>query len=282
MSGWEAFEAVGNLIGVGMSRSDRRKDRAQRAQELTWARQQFAQIMDESIQRRVADARKAGIHPLFAMGGNPSGSPTITATASEGRSGSSGGEFASRAGSAITDAIIAAKAAEARKSDAEAAEANAKAAHISQRLNSQGRDGVQVTRYPNGRTVLSYADPRNDWDQGIVYGPGEVYNPEVATSQAPGVESGTHPSHRQFRTPDGQTVRIPMQLDEVAQVAYVAQRTPYLLKKWGVKRAFHAVTGRWPTDAEYIKLKKTVKRRQEKAAAEVRSFIRSTSGRPVR
>lgn len=34
-------------------------------------RRRFDETMDTSIQRRVADARKAGIHPLFALGHSP-------------------------------------------------------------------------------------------------------------------------------------------------------------------------------------------------------------------
>lgn len=43
------------------------------------AKKQFRQNMDESIQRRVADAKKAGIHPLFALGGSLGASPTFMA-----------------------------------------------------------------------------------------------------------------------------------------------------------------------------------------------------------
>ena len=37
------------------------------------ATDQFNAQMDTSIQRRVVDAKKAGIHPLFALGGSVGG-----------------------------------------------------------------------------------------------------------------------------------------------------------------------------------------------------------------
>lgn len=43
------------------------------------AKDQFSAQMDQSIQRRVADAKKAGIHPLFALGSSPGASPTFIA-----------------------------------------------------------------------------------------------------------------------------------------------------------------------------------------------------------
>lgn len=63
--------AGGSLLG-GLFGSKKSTINAQRAEA------QFDAQMDQTIQRRVADAKKAGLHPLFALGASPGASPTAT------------------------------------------------------------------------------------------------------------------------------------------------------------------------------------------------------------
>lgn len=67
-----AISAGASLVGGAMNRRAQKKANRQ-------AQYQFDQQMDYSIQRRVADAKKAGIHPLYALGASPGASPTIMA-----------------------------------------------------------------------------------------------------------------------------------------------------------------------------------------------------------
>lgn len=73
MAAWigPAITAAGSLLGgiLGSKKSDLPAQRAQA---------QFDQQMDHSIRRRVEDAKRAGVHPLFALGASPGASPTAT------------------------------------------------------------------------------------------------------------------------------------------------------------------------------------------------------------
>lgn len=60
---------LGGLFGSSSSKKAQKKAAAQ-------AQAQFDAQMDETIQRRVKDATKAGLHPLFALGASPGASPT--------------------------------------------------------------------------------------------------------------------------------------------------------------------------------------------------------------
>lgn len=94
------------------------------------AKDQFNQQMDHSIRRRVEDAKRAGIHPLYALGASVGSSPTIMA----GQHGS---------GSALGDAVAAvgsnlAGSYQNRKANAEAARLAELKMHMEQR-ESQAR-----------------------------------------------------------------------------------------------------------------------------------------------
>lgn len=69
-----AAPIVGGLFG---SKSDKKAEAAAEAQRLQ-AQHQFDQQMDHKIRRQVADAKRAGIHPLYALGGSIGASPTIS------------------------------------------------------------------------------------------------------------------------------------------------------------------------------------------------------------
>lgn len=70
-------QLVGGLIGASSAKHESRQNRRE-------ARRQFNIQMDESVQRRVQDALKAGINPLAALGYNGGASPTIHAGGSSG------------------------------------------------------------------------------------------------------------------------------------------------------------------------------------------------------
>lgn len=80
---------VGDLIGGHSASSEAHKNRKE-------ARRQFDIQTNESVQRRVQDALKAGINPLTALGANVSSAPTIHAGGESGA-----GEYISRAGSRL-------------------------------------------------------------------------------------------------------------------------------------------------------------------------------------
>lgn len=70
--GGAAISAGGSLLGGVMGNKAAKKANRQ-------AQQQFDQQMDHSVRRRVEDAKRAGIHPLYALGASSGASPTIMA-----------------------------------------------------------------------------------------------------------------------------------------------------------------------------------------------------------
>jgi hypothetical protein len=238
------------LLNLGSSRRADKRQWAAYQQQLKQSQGQFDAQMDTSVQRRVADAKKAGIHPLFAMGASVGASPTLSA-----------GQVPS--GRGVTDAISGLAEAmgtidlnranaesarsEARRNEAEAAYLDSRRAMLGQDLASRGRDGAGVKTYPLG------TKPGPE----VVFGPAEYFNPQVATSKRIGVESGTHPGSIDVITPDGRTVNIPapnIGLDEIAQLDYVYQRaihkgSDYMMaiRKWMKKniRKPRGTAGGW-------------------------------------
>ncbi len=105
------------------------------------AKRQFDSQMDYSIQRRVADARAAGIHPLFALGASVGASPTLSA-GSNLRHGANLGEALNKRRE--TNLMREISGSEIRKNNAIAEENLALAAVHRQTVASQGRDKVGV------------------------------------------------------------------------------------------------------------------------------------------
>jgi len=202
-----------------MARSDQRKANAQNQanfkQSQAQAQGQFDSQMDQSVQRRVSDAQKAGIHPLFAMGASVGASPTLqSGNAPRVQTGSGMGDALARVADRIGQSAM--NKASANRDEAEAALLNSQRKKLEQDFVSRGHDGASVTTTP-------YPDPGED----VVFGPAEYVNPMVNTSKATGIESGTHPGTIDVMTTDGRKVNIPspnIGLDEVAQIDYVYQR----------------------------------------------------------
>ena len=73
---------LGSLISAGASLlggfMNRKEQRRINASNQAFSQKQFDALMDQSVTRRVGDARRAGVHPLFALGasvGSPGNSP---------------------------------------------------------------------------------------------------------------------------------------------------------------------------------------------------------------
>jgi hypothetical protein len=66
------------LLDFGMGFSDRKHARSMSRTAFNESKRQFDQQMNESITRRVADAKNAGVHPLFALGASSGASPTTS------------------------------------------------------------------------------------------------------------------------------------------------------------------------------------------------------------
>lgn len=67
---------IGAAVGIGGLIYDAYRDRKNTKD----AKKQFNEQMDNSVSRRVEDAKQAGVHPLFALGASVGASPTIQAT----------------------------------------------------------------------------------------------------------------------------------------------------------------------------------------------------------
>lgn len=89
------FDLAGGLFASHSASKSAAKDRAEAAR-------QFDTQMNESVQRRVADALKAGINPLTALGYNGGASPTIHAGGGD-SSGEIMGNAISRAGRHLSE-----------------------------------------------------------------------------------------------------------------------------------------------------------------------------------
>ena len=230
-----------NFLGglFGQSKADK-----QHRRQLQLSQKQFDAQMDESVQRRVADAKKAGIHPLFALGGSVGASPTMHVGGGEG-----GGPMQSAIeGMARSLGVIEQNRASAKRDEAEAALLDSERARIDQDLRSRGADGVKTFAYGENPTA--------------VIGPPEYFKPEVPYSKEMGVQAGTQPGTVELVMPDGQVIKSYRQelgLDEIGQVVFAGQRIPYVLAKTFGKMQLKALTGRWPTDAEWAKFRKRVK-----------------------
>ena len=125
----------GDLLSLGLGYSADKKNRRLQRDQMAMAQRQFDSQMDQSVQRRVADARKAGIHPLFALGASVGASPTLS---------SGGGRETNEAGRAAQGLARNLAAAQIAKTEAEAMLAASQAARVRQDMHSQGRDLPEV------------------------------------------------------------------------------------------------------------------------------------------
>lgn len=235
---------IGSLIRAGTSLFEGSKNR-------DLSKKQFSQQMNESIQRRVKDAKKAGIHPLFALGASVGASPTHV----------SGDSGISAAGDAIASGVESWQAGKANKraqekadlllsaqihshnaaagrDAAEAALLDSQRARLEQDAASQGRDGTPETV---GKTYTLGGEAGTN-DVPIFYGPAEPYNPQVPTQSSMGTEAGVPGMRKRFVDTDGTVVEFysdSLQAEELRQ----AQILMYEASKKG-KRALKAAKAR--------------------------------------
>lgn len=246
-----------DFVGGLMGNSANRKQQKLYRQQLAQSEAQFNAQMDESVQRRVADAKAAGIHPLFAMGASVGSSPTIS-TGGPPPTGNAMGRAIENM--AQTLGVIETNRASARRDEAEAALLDSERKRIEQDLVTRGHDSPSVR---GDVKTFPYPHP----DPGTVYGPAEYYNPQVATSQSRGIESGTHPEKIKVVGPDGRSYEIAspnLGLDEIAQVEYAYWKTRH-----------------WATDRieDYLRFNR---RLSAKAKAALKAIHRNVGGRPTR
>lgn len=203
---------VGGLMGHSAKKKAMRQAQAQ-----------FDQQMDHSVRRRVEDAKRAGVHPLFALGASVGASPTTVS----GGEGSPMGDALARM--ADTLGVIEKNKASAAKDEAEAMLADSERKRIEQEMNER-RTGQSET---TGAQTFPYGQKKDD-----VLGEWVEVPPEIQKSRPgnPGVVAGPGaPGVREFTVPGGYKMRVfdeGMQMDELNQVVAVAQM-PF----WGLHRA---------------------------------------------
>ena len=182
-------QLFGGLLG---SRSNKR------ARQM--AQSQFDAQMDTTIQRRVADAKKAGIHPLAALGSGAGASPTLSAAPTGSAMGDSIKSLAEQLG------VIETNKSQARLDESQAAYYDALAAKARSDLGSRGRDTVGA----NGEMQLDTPElpanrPGNDAPEV------EVLPRQVTPSRAedPGRIVGSVPTMDTIVMPDGRELQVP-------------------------------------------------------------------------
>lgn len=264
-----ALPFVGGLFGQSKA------DKQQRA-NLRQSQAQFDSQMDESVQRRVADAKKAGIHPLFALGGSVGASPTVHAGTGDG--GKPMQEALVQMGSQL--GIISANKARSRLDEAQAAYYNAQAAKVRQGLHSEGRDldaGKQA-----GVSTFPYPEP---------YAPNPAFEvPIVATHKPgrPGTETGVHPRWKEYRRSDGSIGKafsdnVPG--SEELNVLWIPLQDWWHTSKRARSRLRQKL-GITTSDMAYLQSNPQAAlefvRRNKRAIQEMRNFHKAVSGPPIR
>ncbi|AXL14872.1 DNA pilot protein [Microviridae sp.] len=262
---------LGNLLDIAgslLARNDQKKANAQNQANFVssqkQAQGQFDSQMDESITRRVADAKNAGVHPLFALGASVGASPTLSSgNAPKVETGSGMGDALARVADRIGESSR--NKAAAARDEAEAALLNSQRKRLESDFMSRGRDGSSVKTYPYGEKPV---------EGPIQFGPDSprgkptYFSPEIPQhGKNPGVVAGTRPGEVRVRLADGSEMNLydpDLGLDEIGQVRYVFQRMLHYDRK----------ASAWT--------KTQIKSAWQKAKKEFKSFKRAASGAPIR
>lgn len=213
-----------SAFGMGQANRANRKQWEAYQQQNAISQQQFREQMDTSVQRRVADAKKAGIHPLFAMGASVGASPTFQS--GQAPTGSGMGDAIAGLAESLGMVDLNRAATERDRAAAKRDLAESQYLDTQKRLMmadfmSRGRDGART--YPYGSKKAG--------DAKVEYGPmgdPEFYRPQIPQHGSnPGIVAGTRPGEIDVKMADGSTVRLydpDLGLDEIGQVRYVFQR----------------------------------------------------------
>lgn len=140
---WPAIIGAGaSLIGSAISARGASKTRK-------LAGKQFDAQMDETIQRRVTDAKKAGIHPLYALGASSGASPTASISG-QSSTGSIIGTGIAEAGRQIQSAMDPVSRAQVRQLDASAGRDEAEALYIASKTKREEQEAISgpVSTFP--------------------------------------------------------------------------------------------------------------------------------------
>lgn len=215
---WGAAIAAG-IQAVGARRSTNKANRHNIFMRQL-AREQFEWQKDWNenfIQKRVADAQLAGIHPLFALGGNAGGvSPTASVGTVQQPSGDGGYGAAGAAIGGIVDALIARTNSETKSNEADAMLKDANRAAIENMFGSTQRD-----KTPAVAAVSPSTDPNDPM------GTAEYFRPQHPKSGSRGTVAGQSPVMVEGMTPDGRKVELynpDLGLDEIGQIKYAYER----------------------------------------------------------
>ena len=210
---------AGGLIGQSQQNKQSSLNRALTREQMQMQRHQFNEQMDASIQRRVSDAQKAGVHPLFALGASAGASPTVSIGGQQQPTGSALGDALRGIGGRIAQAELNSRSAAAKRDEAEAAYHNARTKLLEQDFASRGRDGVQSS-------VQTFPYPGGPQTDHIRWGPADYVRPERKQMVRPGVEGGVLAEKVRVQFEDGHEMLMPSEdvAEEIREWEYMIKR----------------------------------------------------------
>lgn len=192
-----------NFLGGAMGEMSASRNRRLQFRQMQQAQKQFDAQMDQSIQRRVKDAKSAGVHPLFALGASVGSSPTISSSSSEPQGSPAQAALSSMAAQL---GIIEGNRAAAKRDEAQAALFDSERKRIEMGLNYKTQDNEALTVFGNPRKLDAVGRPIIP--QGNDPSALSIVRPAEDTAQkAPGVRAGETPMWVDVRGADGKTTR---------------------------------------------------------------------------
>ena len=201
----------GDILGAGASLYEGSKNRSQ-------SKKLMREQMTTAVQRRVEDAKKAGVHPLFALGASVGGTGVSVPSSGIGEAGRQIGNAIDsykqgrdqkrwqERQDQVASAEINARNAAAGRDAAEAALLDSQRARLEQDSRYRGHDGTTIAHGVD--YAVGPPAPQDPTKERIYYGPAKPENPRVPTQKAVGVQSGLSPLRQDFVDDDGTIVRF--------------------------------------------------------------------------